>query len=148
MRAEDIAEEFPTVGVDSDALAAVRQLAAQRLPALVVVDTEGKPYTILPASDVVFGLVPAYIRDDPTLAGVLSESTADQLTSKLAAKTVRDLLPERPAELPSVQREDTLIEVAAALAGSHYPLAFVHGCTLPVAVITASRLLERALHTD
>ncbi|WP_020496538.1 CBS domain-containing protein [Sciscionella marina] len=148
MHAEDIAEEFPAVGLDADALDAVRLLADNRLPAVIVVDESGKPYTVLPAAQVVHSLVPGYVRDDPSLAGVLTESMADQITSKLAAKTVRGLLPEEPPELPVVQHDDTLVEVAAAIAGSRFPLAVVHGCKLPIGVITASRLLERALSTS
>lgn len=148
MHAEDIAEEFPTVGVDADALDAVRLLADNRLPAVVVVDESGKPFTVLLAAQVLHGLVPGYVRDDPSLAGVLTESMADQITSKFAAKTVRELLSDEPPELPEVQHDDTLVEVAAAISASRLPLAVVRGCALPVGVITASRLLERALSTS
>jgi hypothetical protein len=50
VRAEQIAEEFPVVALDSDALDAVRLLATRRLPGLVVTDSTGTPVTILPAS--------------------------------------------------------------------------------------------------
>ncbi|MGH3525588.1 MAG: CBS domain-containing protein, partial [Mycobacterium sp.] len=53
MRAEDIAEDFPVVTVDSDALDAARMLAEHRLPGIVVTDASGKPYAVLPASQVV-----------------------------------------------------------------------------------------------
>ena len=72
MRAAKIAEDFPAVGLDSDALDAVRLLATRRLPGLVVTDSAGTPVTILPASQVVRLLVPAYVQEDPSLAGVLS----------------------------------------------------------------------------
>ena len=58
VRAEQIAEEFPVVSMDSDALDAVRLLATRRLPGLVVTDRPGMPVTILPASQVVRLLVP------------------------------------------------------------------------------------------
>ena len=79
VRAEQIAEEFPVVSLDSDALEAVRLLATRRLPGLVVTDSAGTPVTILPASQVVRLLVPVYVREDPSLAGVLSESMADRI---------------------------------------------------------------------
>ena len=47
------------------------------------------PVTILPASQVVRLLVPRYVLDDPSLAGVLSESMADRVADKLGGKTGR-----------------------------------------------------------
>ena len=41
MRAEELAEDFPVVTVDSDALDAARLLAEHRLPGLVVTDGSG-----------------------------------------------------------------------------------------------------------
>ena len=45
MRAEQIAEAFPAVALESNALDAVRLLATHRLPGLVVTDTAGMPVT-------------------------------------------------------------------------------------------------------
>ena len=74
--------------MDSDALEAVRLLATRRLPGLVVTDQAGTPVTILPASQVVRLLVPVYVQEDPSLAGVLSESIADRIADKLGGKSV------------------------------------------------------------
>ncbi|WP_191246110.1 CBS domain-containing protein [Amycolatopsis deserti] len=145
MRASEIAEDFPVVASDSDALEAARLLAANRLPGLVVTDPRGRPAAILPASQVVRLLVPRYVQDDPSLAGVLSESMADRVAEKLQGKTVRALLPDDRPELPVVQADDTIVEVAAAMARLRCPLvAVVDGDGL-TGVITASRLLELAL---
>ena len=65
MHAEDIAEDFPVVSVDSGALDAARILAEHRLPGIVVTDSAGKPYAVLPASQVVRFIVPRYVQDDP-----------------------------------------------------------------------------------
>lgn len=145
MHAAEMAEEFPVVGMDSDALEAVRLLAERRLPGIVVTDSAGRPCSILPASQVVRFLVPRYVQDDPSLAGVLSESMADRVADKLAGKTVRDLLPEEKSELPTVNADDTIVEVAALMARLRCPLAAVVGGRDLVGVITASRLLELAL---
>lgn len=145
MHAEEIAEDFPVVTIDSDALDAARMVAEHRLPGLVVTDESGKPYAVLPASEVVRFIVPGYIQDDPSLAGVLSETVADRAAEKLSGKTVRDVLPEHPQNVPAADADDTLIEVAAAMARLHTSLIAVvkdgelHG------VITASRLLAAAL---
>ena len=38
--------------------------------------------------------MPAYVQDDPSLAGVMSESMADRIADKLGGKTVAQVLPE------------------------------------------------------
>ncbi|MEI7717811.1 MAG: CBS domain-containing protein, partial [Mycobacterium sp.] len=113
MRAKNIAEEYPVVSIDTDALEAARMLAEHRLPGLLVTDASGRPYAVLPASQVVRFIVPRYVQDDPSLAGVLSESTADRCAEKLSGRTVRDVLPEHLLEVPPAQADDTIIEVAA-----------------------------------
>ncbi len=140
-----MAEAFPVVRLDSDALEAARLLATNRLPGLVVIDYDGRPHSILPASEVVRFVVPIYVQDDPSLAGVLTESVADRVADTLSGKTVRVLIPREAPELPLVQSEDTILEVAAVMARMRCPLvAVMNGDTL-VGVITASRLLELAL---
>ncbi|HVV11983.1 CBS domain-containing protein [Amycolatopsis sp.] len=145
MHASQMAEEFPVVTVDSDALEAVQLLADRRLPGIVVTDETGCPCSILPASQVVRFLVPRYVQDDPSLAGVLSESMADRIADKLAGKTVKTLLPDDKTEVPTVQADDTIVEVAATMARLRCPLAAVVAGRDLVGVITASRLLELAL---
>ncbi|MPZ86277.1 MAG: hypothetical protein GEV28_40275 [Actinophytocola sp.] len=145
MHANEMAEDFPVVGVESDAWAAVTQLAERRLPGLVVCDPAGKPLSILPASQVVRILVPSYVQDDPSLAGVLSESMADRVADKLRGKTVRALLPNDAPELAVVNDDDTIVEVAAVMARLRCPLAAVMRGEEMVGMITASRLLQLAL---
>jgi CBS domain-containing protein len=145
MRADQIAEEFPAVPLDSNALEAVRLLSTRRLPGLVVTDTAGAPMTILPASQVVRLLVPPYVQDDPSLAGVLSESMADRVADKLGGKTVAEVLPKPAPVMTTVKADDTIVEVAAAMAGNRSPLVAVIGDKGLVGVITATRLLEVAL---
>jgi CBS domain-containing protein len=145
VRAEQIAEEFPVVALDSNALEAVQLLATRRLPGLVVTDTAGTPVTILPASQVVRLLVPPYVLDDPSLAGVLSESMADRAADKLGGKTVKEVLPKPPPNMTKVKADDTIVEVAAAMARNRSPLVAVMGGEGLVGVITATRLLEVAL---
>jgi predicted transcriptional regulator len=140
-----MSEEFPVIGCDSDAWDAASQLAGHRLPGLVVVDSAGKPVAILPASQVVRILVPQYVQDDPSLAGVLSESMADRVAGTLRGKTVSALLPRDSPELAVVNHDDTIIEVAAVMARLRCPLAAVLEHGRLIGVITASRLLEIAL---
>jgi CBS domain-containing protein len=147
MRADQIAEDFPVVTSTSNALDAGRLIAERRLPGLVVTDADGKPLTILPASQVVRMLVPSYVQDDPSLAGVLSETMADHIADAIGDKPVSAILPKHLPDMPKVRADDTIVEVAAVMAHERAPLvAVVDGGRL-VGVITASRLLEVALGT-
>ena len=145
MRAEELAEDFPVVTVDSDALDAARLLAEHRLPGIVVTDRSGKPFAVLPASQVVRFIVPRYVQDDPSLAGVLNESMADRAADKLGGKTVGDVLPDHLTKVPAAHADDTIIEVAAVMARLRSPLIAVVKDGKLFGVITASRLLAAAL---
>ncbi len=145
MHAEEMVEQFPVVTIDSNALDAARMLAEHRLPGIIVTDTSGRPYAVLPASQVVRFIVPTYVQDDPSLAGVLNESMADQAADKLANKTVRQMLPEHLTDVPPANADDTIIEVAALMARNRTPLIAVMKDGKLHGVITASRLLEAAL---
>jgi CBS domain-containing protein len=145
MHAEDIAEDFPVVSIDSGALDAARLLAEHRLPGIVVTDSAGKPYAVLPASQVVRFIVPRYVQDDPSLAGVLNDSAADRAAEKLGGKTVRDVLPEHLVDVPAANADDTIIEVAALMVRLRSPLIAVMKNGKLHGVITASRLLSAAL---
>jgi CBS domain-containing protein len=145
VHAEEIAEEFPVVSIDSPALDAARMLAEHRLPGIVVTDASGRPYAVLPASQVVRFIVPPYVQDDPSLAGVLNESMADRAADQLGGKTVRDVLPEHLLNVPAAHADDTIIEVAAIMARLRSPLIAVIKDGKLHGVITASRLLAAAL---
>ncbi|MFG2451693.1 CBS domain-containing protein [Streptomyces sp. NPDC048512] len=149
MRAGDLAETYETVSLDSDAMDAARLMAEQRLPALLVLDEEGAPKAILPASQMIKILVPGYVIDDPTLAAVIDEHHADRLCASLANRTVRDCL-SRTTPPPAVAAADeTALEVAARMAQARSPLVAVvtkdKAGTQLLGVITASHLLERLL---
>lgn len=145
MHAGDIAEDFPVVSMESPALDAARMLAEHRLPGIVVTDRSGRPYAVLPASQVVRFIVPRYVQDDPSLAGVLNESMADKCAERLGDKKVRDVLPENLLDVPTADADDTIIEVAAVMARHRSSLLAVTKDGELHGVITASRLLAAAL---
>ena len=101
MHAEEIAEDFPVVSFDSDALDAARLLAEHRLPGIVVTDASGN--TVRGTARIAGGAVhrPTYVQDDPTLAGVINESMADRAAEKLGGKKVRDVMPEHLTDVPA-----------------------------------------------
>jgi CBS domain-containing protein len=139
-------DEFPIVDIDSPARDAVQLLAEHRLTGLVVgTGTSEKPFAVLPASQVVRFLVPAYVQDDPGLARVLTESMANHAADKLSGETIRDLLPRKPQQIPVVDADDTIIEVAEVMSRMHSPLVTVVKNGKLHGVITASRLLAEAL---
>jgi predicted transcriptional regulator len=89
--------------------------------------------------------VPPYVLDDPSLAGVLSESMADRVADNLGGKSVAQMLPKPAPEMSTVNADDTIVEVAAMMARNRSPLVVVMNGAALVGVITASRLLEVAL---
>ena len=139
-----MAEEYPVVGLGDDALTAVELLASRRLPGLIVTGDDGAPYAVLPASQVVKFLVPSYVQDDPALARVIEESLADQVADRLSGVTVRKLLPDEPTEVPVVNHDDTILEIAAIMARMRCPLVAVMRDRRILGAVTASRLLELA----
>src|SRR4028118_421195 len=93
MHARDLAETFPVVQLDDDALEATWMLTDQGLPGLVVVDEHGGPLVVLPASQVLRFALPEYIEEDPALARVYSEREADSFCEDLVGRKVRELMP-------------------------------------------------------
>ncbi|MHC3467843.1 CBS domain-containing protein [Streptomyces sp. 7R007] len=149
MRARDLAVEYETVGLDSAAVDAARLMAEHRLPALLVVDEQGAPEAILPASQMIKILVPVYVVEDPTLAAVVDERHADRLCEALAGRKVRDCLSDTAPPPAIAAPDDTALEVAARMARVRSPLVAVvdrdKAGTRLLGVITASHLLERLL---
>ncbi|MET0522583.1 MAG: CBS domain-containing protein [Jiangellaceae bacterium] len=150
MRARALAQPFPVVHLDTDALEATRLLVDRALPGLVVVDHEGLPLFILPGSQVLRFALPDYVEEDRTLASVYSESDADALCESLRGRTVQELMPStkflpRGAPRPIVAPDATLIEIAAVMAEQHSPVVAVVDKGHVIGVITVHRLLGAAL---
>jgi len=145
MRARELAEQFPVVSLTTDALTAARVMGDQRHPGLIVVDDDGRPHTVLPGSQVLRFMIPAYVQDDPALARVYDESASDELMTKLSSKSVKDLLPRRQDrdELPVVDPDATTLEVAAVMVQMHSPVvAVVDEAGQLLGAVTLSRLFE------
>lgn len=148
MRAGDLAAPFPTVESSTPALAAARLLAGQNLPGLIVVDGAGRAVTILPGTQVLRMAVPAYCQDDPALARVIDEAAADVFLRGVEDRTVAELLPRERRELPVVDPDATVLEIAAVMARTRSPLVAVAARNQPmVGAITLDALLDRMLGT-
>ncbi|MGI9002558.1 MAG: CBS domain-containing protein [Pseudonocardia sp.] len=145
MRARELAQDLPTTSLDDEAFVAARLIATQRLPGIAVVDGAGQPVAVLPASRVLGFVVPGYIQDDPSLARVLDEVSADALCAQaLTGKRVADLLPatRHRVELAAVDGDATVVECAALMARLRSPLVVVVDAGRVRGLLTASHLLE------
>ncbi len=144
MRAIDLIEDYPIVRADTPAQELARDMGAQRLPGVVVVDDEGLPIAVLGSPQVLKCLIPGYLQDEPSLAAVYDEEAADAIVSRLSGRTVRDLLPreDRRFRLPVVEPDANVLECAAMMAALHVPLLVVRDEQRTLGVITASRLLS------
>ena len=148
MRARDVAVPMDTVVEGMPARDAVRLLAAQDLPGLVVVDAKGRPLTVLAGTQVLRMALPSYCQDDPALARVIDEAAADVIFDGIGDRTVADLLPRNRPELPAVSADATMLEVASVMARSSVPVvAVVDKNRVMTGAITLDGLLDRMLGT-
>lgn len=145
MHAHEIAEPYPVMSAQTSALEAARLIARERRPGLVVIGPDGAPTAVLSAAQVVRFMVPDYVQDDPTLAAVMGEEPTAKIAARLERATVASLLPREPEELPVLNSDDTVLELAAVMARLGSPLAVVMDHREIVGVVTASRLLETVL---
>jgi predicted transcriptional regulator len=148
MLADDVAVQMSTVSESTPAREAVRVLAAQDLPGLIVVDGRGRPLTVLAGTQVLRMALPTYCQDDPALARVIDEAAADVILEGIGERTVADLLPRNRPDLPAVGADATVLEVAAVMARSNVPLvAVVDKDRVMTGAITLDGLLDRMLGT-
>lgn len=146
MRAGDLAEPFPTVRRETPAVAAARLMATRNLPGLIVVDGGDYPVTILPGTQVLRMALPSYLDEDPTLGRVIDEAAADVFLRGVGDRTVAECLSHEPRELPVVDPDTTVLEVAAVMARTRSPLVAVARAGGPLlGAITLDALLDRML---
>ena len=125
MRAAELATPFPTVDLDTPAIEAARILAQQNLPGLIVIDNAGFPRTVLPGTEVLRLALPSYSMEDPALARVFDEASADVFLKRVGDATVAQCLPPERRELPVVDPDATVVEVATVMARCRSPLVAV-----------------------
>lgn len=125
VKARELAEPYPAVGLHGGAVDAARLLTEDSRPGLIVVDDDFHPVAVLPGSQVLRLLIPGYIRDDPALAGVVDQEFVDHMCDALEHQTVADLLPRDRSPLPVVGPDDSELEVAALMAAQRSPLVAV-----------------------
>lgn len=143
MRARDLAVACASIGMDDAAIDAVRLMAGERVPGIVVCDSSGRPTRILPGTQVLRFVIPQYVQDDAALARVISGRASEQLLEELTGKKVRDLLPARVDFDPAVANaDDTVLELAAIMARTHSPVVAVVEQDELIGCVTLPRLLD------
>lgn len=142
MRAAQIAETAPTVGMDDSIWSAARELA-HGLAGVVVVDLEGRPTGVLAAGDVVAATLPSYVLQAPLVAAALDEGFADDALRRMMDRPVAEVVD--PRHLNVVDPDATTVEVATAMADSNCPLVVVTMPDVGWGVVTAARLLDALL---
>jgi CBS domain-containing protein len=147
MRARELSAPFPTVTPTTPALEAARLLARRDLPGLIVVDDAGAPVAVLAGPQVLRLAVPAYVTEDPNLAGVVDEAAADEIVRNLDGRTVQDCLQtDHPRDVPVVRPDATVLAMAALMARTRTPLVAVDDRDeRVVGAVTLDALLERAV---
>ena len=142
MRARDVLEaSYPSIDVSAPAVEAARTIGIEHRPAVLVVD-DGRPFTVLPGSQVLNFLIPRYLQDEPSLVRQYDEDEADACARRLDGKSVGDLLPKERTELPEVDPDATMMECAAVMARLHSPVAVVVDGDEFRGVVSAARILQ------
>jgi hypothetical protein len=146
MYAYDLAEPYPSVSTDDDAITAARLFVDRRLPALLVLDADHRPYAVVPGSQLLKIAVPDFVLEEPALALALRDTDIDRLADKLHGLTVAQWISRHRASPAVVGRDTAAVQIAALMARTHTPLVAVVEAdgerTWTIGAITAARLLE------
>jgi CBS domain-containing protein len=144
MRARDLAVPYPLLPADAPAAEVARLLAEEEVDA-VFVERQGQLQGVVSDIGLLVRLLPGYIIEDPKLAQVMEEGAADLLWRRLEGHRAGELLPKRGAEVPQIDGDATLMQVATAMAGAGAPMVAVREGGRLIGGITSSALLTRLL---
>ncbi len=111
----------------------------------VFIDRQGQLQGVVSDIGLLMGMLPGYIIEDPKLAQVVEEGATDLLWRRLEGHTAGELLPKPGAEVPQVDGDATLMEVAAVMAGTQAPMVAVRQGDRLIGGISSSALLTRLL---
>ncbi|ARX88289.1 CBS domain-containing protein [Streptomyces alboflavus] len=125
MRARDLLTPYPAVSVDDEAMDALRLVSTQRLPALLVVDSDGRPYAIVAVAHLVGRLVPDFVRQDPVLAAVIGDRFDVDARESAIGTTIGAWLPHNRVRPPVVGPDAAPMQIAALLDRTQSPLVVV-----------------------
>jgi CBS domain-containing protein len=145
MKARDLMVDVPRVGPDDPAGVLVELIGDSGSRVVAVVKDGGEVVGVVTEEDLLSALLPSYVLADRSLARVLEEQAGEESRERLERKLVRDVVDVRRRDRPIVEPEDTLIEVATAMARSNDPGVLVVEEGRVLGVITVGRLLDALL---
>ncbi len=145
MRARNLAGPQPAVRSDAPASEAAALLSRHDVRAVLVRGPEGELAGVLSDSMLLRRLLPLYVEEDRSLAGVVEEEAADVLWRRLEGRSVQDLLPDVKGQEPVVDADATLVEVASVMVRAATPLVGVVEAGVLVGGITLNDLLAHLL---
>jgi CBS domain-containing protein len=145
MRATDLAVKMPVVRASDSVAHAVRVMADNNLPGLVIVDEHERPRFVLRDTQVLRLMVSQY-GNDSALARTIDEDSADQFWSGMVAQSITDYLEPAEGKSATVRCDATVLEVTVTMSRLRSPLvAVVDADQRLVGCITLNILLERAV---
>jgi hypothetical protein len=143
VRAAQIAQEFPGVGLDDDVQTAARVIARCSLPGVIVTGRDWRPRGVLSACDLLLGAMPGFVRESPSLALIYDERGADDAVRARLTRPVREILADVPVLV--VDGEATAMELSAVMALARSALVLVRLADQDYGVVTVDRLLASLL---
>ena len=145
MKARELMQPVPAVRPDDSGGELVRHFQDPAVRVVAVVSAQEAVVGVVTEEDLLNALLPSYVLADEALAGVLEESAGATLRERLERRLVKDVVDLGRRDRPTVGPDDTLVEVAAAMARSNGPgVLVVEGGSL-VGAITVDRLLAALL---
>ena len=145
MKARNLASPQPVVRADAPARDAASVLARHDVRAVLVVDERDEFLGVLSDSELLRGLLPAYVDQARMLARVLEEGAAEVLYRRLEGRSVADLMLDDGDVEPLVSGDDTLIEVASVMVRARAPAVGVMDDGRLIGGITIDHLLTHLL---
>lgn len=145
MRARDLMSKVDTVGPEDPMTSLADHFRRPDVRLVAVVSEQGDLVGLVTEEDMLSAMLPSYVLADQALASVLEEAAGESLLQRLERKRVRDVVDLSRRDRPRVRPDDTLIEVASAMARSNDPGVLVVQEDRPVGVVTLERLLAACL---
>ena len=144
-KAGDLASEHPLVPVDTPAAQVARVLAAADVRAVLVVRLDGSLAGVVSDRLLLRELLPSYVLENESLAGVLDQRSVDLCWRQLEGRTAKDLLPDEHEVRAEVTVDDTIMEVASVMVRSRSPLVAVRDQSGIVGAISIDVVISELL---
>ncbi|MFF1570918.1 hypothetical protein ACFVY1_47700 [Streptomyces sp. NPDC058293] len=128
---------------------AARLPAEYQLSALLVLDSDGQPYAIVPSSQLFGQLLPSCLHEGPMIAASINDRHLGEVAAQLAGIIVAQWLPCPRVRPSSVGLDAGVLQIAALMGRTHSPVVAVverdGDHTDLVGAVTAARLMERLI---